>query len=108
MYWFEACWAEMEPVTAAKMKAIINYKQIPTRQNLALRAAKNRAQRTVRYCANEYCLKLCENKQSSAEAGYTIGMYVNINKVIGPFENNDSINHYRPQQTDGQMGGALP
>ena len=84
--WFEACWAEIEPVAATKRKAIINYKHISTRQNLALRAAMSRTQRTVRYCANEYCLKLCENKQSSAEAGDTIGMYVYINKVIGPLK----------------------
>ena len=46
--WFEACWAKMEPVTAAKRKAIINYKQVPSTQNLdALRAAKSKAQWTT-------------------------------------------------------------
>ena len=40
--WFEACWVEMEPVTAAEWKTLINYKQVPSRQNLnALRAAKS-------------------------------------------------------------------
>ena len=86
MYWFEASWAEMEPVTAAKRKAVIIYKRVPTRQNLALRAAKSRAQRTARHCANEYCLKLYENIQSSAEAEDTIGMYVDIKKLQAPLK----------------------
>jgi len=53
--WFEAHWDKMEPVTEAKRKALLDYKQNPcpsTRD--ALKAARSKAQQTARRCANKY------------------------------------------------------
>ncbi|XP_078405719.1 mucin-6-like [Cetorhinus maximus] len=53
--WFEARWNEMEPVTATKMKALMNYIQVPSKQNVdALRAARTMSQQTA-WCKFETC-----------------------------------------------------
>ena len=77
--WFEAHWVEMEPVTEAKRKALLDHKQKPcpsTRD--ALKAARSKAQQTARRCANEYWQSLCVRIQAAADCGYTRGMYEGI------------------------------
>ena len=53
--WFESFWEEMQPVTEAKRKAMLAHKQNPSPSTRAtLRAARSKAQKTARRCANEY------------------------------------------------------
>ena len=83
--WFEAHWDKMEPVTEAKRKALLDYKQNPcpsTRD--ALKAARSKAQQTARRCANKYWHTLCAKIQSAADCGYTRGMYEGIKAATGP------------------------
>lgn len=67
--WVEAHWEEMQPVTEAKRKALLDHKQnhCPTTRN-ALKAARSKAQQTSRRCANEYWQTLCAQIQSAANA----------------------------------------
>ena len=45
----------MEPVIDAKRSALINFKRDPSqRNNATLRAARNKAKQTARYCPNNY------------------------------------------------------
>ena len=74
-----------KPVTEAKRKALLAYKQNPcpgTRD--ALRAARSKAQQTARRCANEYWQNLCANIQAAADSGHFKGMYEGIKTVTGP------------------------
>ncbi|KAK2555651.1 Craniofacial development protein 2 [Acropora cervicornis] len=83
--WLEAHWDKMEPVTEAKRKALLDYKQNPcpsTRD--ALKAARSKAQQTARRCANKYWHTLCAKIQSAADCGYTRGMYEGIKAATGP------------------------
>ena len=82
---FEAHWIELQPVTEAKRKALLAYKQNPcpgTRD--ALRAARSKAQQTARRCANEYWQNLCANIQAAADSGHSKGMYEGIKTATGP------------------------
>ena len=83
--WYESHWEEMQPVTEAKRKALLAYKQNPcpsTRD--ALRAARNKAQQTARRCANDYWLNLCSKIQTAADTGNARGMYDGIKTATGP------------------------
>ena len=83
--WYEAHWEEIHPVTEAKRKALLAYKQNPcpsTRD--ALRAARNKAQQIARRCANDYWLNLCRKIQSAADTGNARGMYNGIKIATGP------------------------
>ena len=83
--WFEAHWIQLQPVTEAKRKALLAYKQNPcpgTRD--ALRAARSKAQQTARHCANEYWQNLCGNIQAAADSGHSKGMYEGIKTATGP------------------------
>ena len=83
--WFEAHWVEMEPVTEAKRKALLDHKQKPcpsTRD--ALKAARSKAQQTARCCANEYWQSLCARIEAGADCSYTRGMYEGIKTATGP------------------------
>ena len=83
--WFDANWDEMKPVTEAKRKALLAYKEKPTPDTLhALKTAKMHAQRVARQCANTYWLNLCSSIQSAADMGNAKAMYENIKKAIGP------------------------
>ena len=83
--WFEAHWDKMEPVTEAKRKALLDYKQNPCPSTHdALKAARSKAQQTARCCANEYWQTLCAKIQSAADCGYTRGMYEGIKAATGP------------------------
>ena len=83
--WYEANWEEMESVTEAKRKALLEYKAVPSPGTLhALRNAKKNAQKTARHCANIYWLKLCNSIQTAADTGDARGMYEGIKKAIGP------------------------
>ena len=83
--WFEAHWVEMEPVTEAKRKALLDHKQKPCRSTRdALKAARSKAQQTARRCANEYWQSLRARIQAAADCGYTRGMYEGIKTVTGP------------------------
>ena len=83
--WFEAHWIELQPVTEAKRKALLTYKQNPypgTRD--ALRAARSKAQQTARRCAIEYWQNLCANIQAATDSGHSKGMYEGIKTATGP------------------------
>ena len=74
-----------KPVTEAKRKVLLAYKQNPcpgTRD--ALTAARSKAQQTARHCANEYWQNLCANIQAAADSGHSKGMYEGIKTATGP------------------------
>ena len=71
----------MEPAISAKRDALKNYKREPSNNNLAaLRTARNEAQRTAGYCANQYWLNVCHSIQEAADKGTHEGM----KKALGP------------------------
>ena len=83
--WFEAHWEEMKPVTEAKRKALLAHKDKSSQSTqLALRAAKSKAQQTARHCANTYWQNLCSSIQLAAETGNARGMFEGIKKATGP------------------------
>ena len=52
-HWFDAYITEMEPAIIAKRNVLVDYERDPSQKNLlTLRAARNKAQRTARRCAN--------------------------------------------------------
>ena len=71
-------------IIEAKRSALIRYKQLPTRNNLALRTARSLAQRTARNCANEYWVELSNSIQQTADTGNARGMYEGIKKALRP------------------------
>ena len=86
--WFEAKSIEMTPVIEAKRAAFVEYKRVPSKQNLQiLRAARNKAQQTARHCANEYWTELSEVIQTAAITGNIRGMYDGIKTAMGPVQN---------------------
>ena len=86
--WFEAKSIEMTPVIEAKLAAFVEYKRVPSEQNLQiLRAARNKAQQTARHCANEYWPELSEVIQTAAITGNIRGMYDGIKTAMGPVQN---------------------
>ena len=69
----------MTPVIGAKRAAFVEYKRLPSEQNLQiLRAVRNKAQQTARHCANEYWTELSEVIQTAAITGNIRGMYDGI------------------------------
>ena len=75
----------MEPAISAKRDALKNYEREPSNNNLAaLRTARNEAQRTARYCANQYWLNLCHSIQEAADKGNRRGVYEGMKKALGP------------------------
>ena len=83
--WFEAHWGEMQPVTEAKRKALLDHKQNPCPSSRdSLKAARSKAQQTARSCANKYWKTLCAQIQSAADCGYARGMYEGIKTATGP------------------------
>ena len=86
--WFEAKSIEMTPVIEAKRAAFVEYKRVPSEQNLQiLRVARNKAQQTARHCANEYWTELSEVIQRAAITGNIRGMYDGIKTAMGPVQN---------------------
>ena len=86
--WFEAKSIEMTPVIEAKRAAFVEYKRVPSKQNLQiLRAARNKAQQTARHCTNEYWTELSEVIQTAAITGNIRGMYDGIKTAMGPVQN---------------------
>lgn len=83
--WFEAHWEEMQPVTEARRKGLLDHKQntCPSPRD-ALKAARSKAQQTARRCANEYWQTLCAQIQSVADRGYARGIYEGIKTATGP------------------------
>jgi len=83
--WFEANSSELSAVAEEKRAALLEHKRNPTPSTLeALRSARSKVQKTARRCANEFWTKLCEDIQSSADAGNIRGVYDGIKKAIGP------------------------
>ena len=80
--WFEANITELEPVINGKRTALIKYKGGPTPKNIqALRAARSKAQRTARRCANNYWLQRSESIQQASDTGNIRGMYEGIKQA---------------------------
>ena len=64
--WYDESLPVMEPAISAKRDVLKNYKREPSNNNLAaLRTARKEAQRTARYCANQYWLNLCHSLQEA-------------------------------------------
>ena len=83
--WQDESLPVMEPSISTKRDALKNYKREPSNDNLAaLRTARNEAQRTTRYCANQYWLNLCHSIQEAADKGNTRGVYEGKKKALGP------------------------
>ena len=79
--WYDESLPVMEPAMSAKRDALKNYKREPSNNNLAaLRTARNEAQRTARYCANQYWHSI----QEAADKGNTRGVYEGMKKALGP------------------------
>ena len=86
--WFEAKSVEMTPVIETKRAAFVEYKRVPSEQNLQiLRAARNKAQQTARHCAHEYWTELSEVIQTAAITRNIRGMYDGIKTAMGPVQN---------------------
>ena len=80
--WFQANITELEPVINGKRTALIKYKRGPTPKNIqALRAARSKAQRTARRCANNYWLQLSESIQQTSDTANIRGMYEGIKQA---------------------------
>ena len=78
----------MTPVIEAKRAAFVEYKRVPSEQNLRiLRAARNKAQQTARHCAHEYWTELSEVIQTAAITRNIRGMYDGIKTAMGPVQN---------------------
>ena len=83
--WYDESLPVMEPAISAKRDALKNNKREPSNNNLAaLIKAGNEAQRTARYCANQYWLNLCHSIQEAADKGNTRGVYEGMKKALGP------------------------
>ena len=83
--WYDESMPVMGPAISDKRDALKNYKREPSNNNLAaLRRARNEAQRTARYCANQYWLNLCHSIQEVAVKGNTRGVYEGMKKASGP------------------------
>ena len=86
--WFEAKSIEMTSVIEAKRAAFVEYKRVPSEQNLQiLRVVRNKAQQTARHCANKYWTELSEVIQTAAITGNIRGMYDGIKTAMGPVQN---------------------
>ena len=71
----------MELVINTKCEALVNYKRDPTVKNLAaLRTTRSNTQRTVRDCANQYWLNLCQDIQLAADARNMRGIHKGLRK----------------------------
>ncbi|XP_033120196.1 uncharacterized protein LOC117119470 [Anneissia japonica] len=83
--WFRAHSAEMIPVIEAKNAAYLTHNLNPTVGTFKeLKLAKAVVQKTARYCANQYWIKLCEEIQTASDKGDLRTMYEGIKKAIGP------------------------
>ena len=83
--WFEAKSAVMIPIIEAKRAALTKFNQKPNERNLQmLRAARKKAQRIARQCANEYWVELSLAIQAAAAQGNIRGMYEGIKTALGP------------------------
>ena len=83
--WYEANLNVMEPLTAAKRSALIQYKKDPNRKNLvSLQEARRKSQQLARRCANEYWMKLSSSIEEASNTGNARGMYEGIKQATGP------------------------
>ena len=83
--WYEENLNVMEPLTAAKRSALIQYKKDPNRKHLvSLQEVRKKTQQQARCCANEYWMKLCSSIEESSNTGNARGMYEGIKQAIGP------------------------
>ena len=83
--WYEANLNVMEPLTAAKRAALIQYKKDPNRKNLvSLQEARRKSQQLARRCANEYWMKLSSLIEEASNTGNARGMYEGIKQATGP------------------------
>ena len=75
----------MEPLTAAKRSALIQYKKDPIRKNLVcLREAMRKIQQLARRCANKYWMKLSFSIEEASNTGNAREMYEGIKQATGP------------------------
>ena len=78
-------WEELEPLTEAMRKALLEYKNNLTPRTLnILHTAINTAQQATRRCLEEYWLNLCNNIQLAADIGNVRRMYEGIKEAAGP------------------------
>ena len=83
--WYEANLNVMEPLTAAKRSALIQYKKDPMRKNLvSLQEARRKSQQLARRCANEYWMKLSFSIEEASNTGNAREMYEGIKQATGP------------------------
>ena len=74
----------MEPLTAAKRSALIQYIKDSNRKNLiCLREARRKSQQLARHCANEYWMKLSFSIEEASNTGNARGMYNGMQQAIG-------------------------
>ena len=82
--WYDESLPVMEPAISVKRDALKNYKREPSNNNLAaLRTARDEAQRTARYYANQYWLNLYHSIQEAADKRNTRGVYEGMKKALG-------------------------
>ena len=75
----------MEPLTAAKRSALIQYKKDPMRIHLvSLQKARRKSQQLARRCANEYWMKLSFSNEEASNTGNATGVYEGIKQATGP------------------------
>ena len=76
----------MEPLTAAKRSALIQYKKgKKKRKNLvSLQEARRKSQQLAMRYVNEYWMKLSFSNEEASNTGNAIEMYDGIKQATGP------------------------
>ena len=84
--WYEANLSVMEPLTAAKRSALIQYKKDPNRKQSGLFARSQAKKSTAgkRRCANEYWMKLSFSIEEASNTRNAREMYEGIKQATGP------------------------
>ena len=113
--WFKANMNKIAPVLDQKRKALLRHKKRPTTSSKQrLKSTRKQSRRTARRCANDHWMELSQEIQQAADTGNIRGMYEGIKKGHWTnFKEDSALKgsarkcHYRQDQTDEQMGGAL-
>ena len=83
--WFEDNTSVLLPLIEVKRKALLDYQQNPSPENLQkLSTARKNFWSCSRKCANEYWLSLSTNIQNAAAKGDTKSVFDGIRKGTGP------------------------
>ena len=81
--WYEINLNVMEPLTAAKRSALIQYKKDPIRKNLvSLQEARTKNQELTRRCASDYWVNFSFSIEEASNKGNAREMYEGIKQAL--------------------------